>query len=57
MKRSKSVERCFGKLKNVLGLGEMAVWTKSRVEVQIHLGMLILTASAAWHVSQGDKRT
>jgi hypothetical protein len=52
-KKRTSVERCFGRLKNVLGLGELAVWTKSRVEVQMHLGILILTASAAWHVSQG----
>ena len=36
-----------------LRLGEPGVWTRSRVEVQMHLGILILTASAAWHVGQG----
>jgi len=54
-KKRTSVERCFGRLKNVLGLGEQAIWAKSLVEVQVHLGMLILVASAYWHLNQGRR--
>jgi len=54
-KKRTSVERCFGRLKSILGLGDLAVWTKGRVEVQVHLGMMMLAASALWHVSQGRK--
>jgi len=48
-----SVERCFGRLKSILGLGDLAVWRKGGVEVQVHLGMMMLLASALWHVNQG----
>jgi len=50
-----SVERCFSRLKSILGLGDLAVWTKRRVEVQVNLGMLMLAASALWHVSEGRR--